>query len=469
MARILPPSVFKASFEAAEFKPTQSQRVAERMATPEGLKVAVETTDVVGGTLADAITRYARKRAVLSKAQEGQREFLTAAEEQTALDKASYGHGMESVIRAAHSEKPHEARAVGYQTMRKAWDRPGSGKLSARWAGGPEEALTKQYERLAKASPIATAKSPTPSWATVAGLGLKEQSKRARSGELATGLRAAAITRRTLKDIEVDTSKQLGEDVINALVQTGLFVRYNDSLAGGGTVPSLMLRPSAEELKAIEQSRDSQDPTLATEMERSLHLRALRAIEQRNHPNLDFGLQNLKTYSQGVSEGLDMVSYVPRGDRRWEDWRRRQSQSDFGAAGNNLEFYLGSLKPTDPQAAGRRTRQAADPRTEGLRPSERTPTAPAPADVPQSVGVASQDGAPASIVSEASLEAAAQKSGLNVPVVRTQEDFDREAKREEETQRLILDTKQQELEATRAAAGEPQLPRLKYREGGWCS
>ena len=135
MARILPPSVFRREFSSASFEPTQTQRVGEEWAKPEGIKTAVNLTDVVGGTIADAVDQYSRKaEQTLNPPQSGQ-----------------VGGGpvdyRQAAARLASAKSQAEA-GKAFEDMGQAYNRPGSGRLSARWSGGPMNTMTEQYQRL---------------------------------------------------------------------------------------------------------------------------------------------------------------------------------------------------------------------------------------------------------------------------------------------------------------------------------
>lgn len=127
MARILSPSVFSKEFKAPKISRSPGERLAEQWLSPSGVKTAVDVTDVVGGTVADVVTQYSKKAA-----QEKAGRVIDYRQEAAKL---------------AQAQSQKEAgEALGRMTQ--AWNAPGSGRLSARWSGGPMETTTKQYKRL---------------------------------------------------------------------------------------------------------------------------------------------------------------------------------------------------------------------------------------------------------------------------------------------------------------------------------
>jgi len=125
MARILPPTVFRAEFVAPELKKSVKQNLFDQWTSPEGVKTAVNLTDLVGGTIADGITKFNRYQDRDPKA-------------------PTYNEALARVAGA----KTHLQRQRAYQQMSEAYDRPGSGRLTRRFSGGPEETATTQYKRM---------------------------------------------------------------------------------------------------------------------------------------------------------------------------------------------------------------------------------------------------------------------------------------------------------------------------------
>jgi len=128
MARILPPTIYRAEFTAPKVTRTPGERLSEQWLSPEGVTAAVNLTDVVGGTVADVVERYNRKSEELKAG----RELI------------DYNEALARVAGA----KTHLQRQRAYERMGQAWNRPGSGRLSKRWSGGPEETATTQYKRM---------------------------------------------------------------------------------------------------------------------------------------------------------------------------------------------------------------------------------------------------------------------------------------------------------------------------------
>jgi hypothetical protein len=125
MARILPPSVFRAEYVAPQLKKSVKQNLFDQWTSPEGVKTAVDLTDLVGGTIADGVTKFNRYQNRDPKA-------------------PTYNEALARVAGA----KTHLQRQRAYQQMSEAYDRPGSGRLTRRLSGGPEETATTQYKRM---------------------------------------------------------------------------------------------------------------------------------------------------------------------------------------------------------------------------------------------------------------------------------------------------------------------------------
>tara|TARA_R110002110_G_scaffold40495_9_gene129448 strand:- start:125 stop:2512 length:2388 start_codon:yes stop_codon:yes gene_type:complete len=308
MARILPPSVFKANFEAAEFKPTQTQRVGERLATPEGLKVGVDVIDKVGGTVSDAVTRFSRGRAALARARKegtlgkdtgmfGTQYLTTNPEEQAELDRQSYGAGQKEVVGA----KDSTARAAGYDRMRKAWNMPGSGRLLADAARDPARLLSEDYKRLAASSPLPKTTAPK-------GLG---------PGQLADIRDRHKINRPIVDDVNV--AIHLRNGIVNSEIlkggfnpgkleaaevkeliklSNGLLVPYEDA-SGDKTEVSIMVKPNAEEQAALETA---EHPGQRDAIRRGLNARALALLGLLDNENLDQAGVDIGEYSVLLNE-----------------------------------------------------------------------------------------------------------------------------------------------------------------------
>ena len=136
MARILPPSVFRPTYTSPneKFKPTQTQRIGEEWAKPEGIATAVGLADVVGGTIYDVVDQY-KKKAEQLKTEEGPIDYRQAA------------------ARLAAAETQKEA-GQAFGDMSRAYNAPGSGRLTKRWSGGPMDTMTEQYKRLLPRFPL---------------------------------------------------------------------------------------------------------------------------------------------------------------------------------------------------------------------------------------------------------------------------------------------------------------------------
>lgn len=164
MARILPPSVFKANFQAAEFKPTMTQRVQERWASPEGVATAVGLLDKVGGTVADAVQSFSREQAAKQKASSEYNEALIRDRLQSIskgtelrepkmseedfvaqkLQEQSYETG----LKEAAGAKNYAQRRAALAKMLGAYNRLGTGSLLNRFTGKDTDAATTQYKRV---------------------------------------------------------------------------------------------------------------------------------------------------------------------------------------------------------------------------------------------------------------------------------------------------------------------------------
>jgi len=164
MARILPPSVFKANFEADPFKPTMTQRVQEQWASPEGVATAVGLLDKIGGTVTDAVQSYSREQAAKSKASldynqqladkrlsqlnKGQPFAEPSQSEEEFVKKQLQANSYEQGLKQAAGASDYAKRRAAIEKMNQAYNRPGTGGLLNRFTGVDQETLTKQFKRV---------------------------------------------------------------------------------------------------------------------------------------------------------------------------------------------------------------------------------------------------------------------------------------------------------------------------------
>ena len=125
MARILPPTVFRAEYASPKLEASFKQNLTDQWTSPQGVKTAIDLTDLVGGTIVDTVERFNR----------------TANKVKGQL---SYDQALARVAGARN----HLERQNAYEAMQKAYDRPGSGRLTRRFSGGIPETMTTQYKRM---------------------------------------------------------------------------------------------------------------------------------------------------------------------------------------------------------------------------------------------------------------------------------------------------------------------------------
>mgnify|MGYP003144413600 CR=1 FL=1 len=393
MARILPPSVFKANFEAAEFKPTQSQRVGERFATPEGLKVGVDVIDRVGGTVADAVSRFSRGRAALARARkevgpDGKprlgkdtgmwgTQYLTLNEQERAiLDQESYGSGQRRVAGARDRRVPVigrdgkpmldeqgkiltrvlsgvDDRAAGYEQMRRAWDRPGSGRLLGDPTRDPSRLISEDYKRLASASPLPkAAAAPKLGQTQLADWRARHKTNEPIINDLnaAVYLRDAVATNELLK--AGFNPRDLTADQAAALVESsnGLLTLYRDD-SGDKTVISVAVKPTAEESEALRAAVAENKPSVAKAIRQGLNARATALLGMLSNPHLDQAAADVGKYSRLVDQYRTIAARNPNDPRLpGLELDINELSGPIAQASGNLPVYLGQ--------SGRRAAQA---------------------------------------------------------------------------------------------------------------
>ena len=359
MARILPPSVFKANFEAAEFKPTQSQRVGERFATPEGLKVGLDVVDKVGGTISDAVSRFSRSRAALARARKENKlgkdtgmwgtQYLTLNEEERKLlESQSYGAGQRDVVGA----KDTKARAEGYDAMRRAWDRPGSGRLLADPTRDPSRLVSEDYKRLASASPLPKDPAP-PKFIKVQSSDLENLAKPLSSpvgqdleasgviaDQIGVGEDAAALIQRA------NTGQLKPEDIarLTALPQFVLHQgQFTDKDGVVREAPTIRLSDDYAR-EALRAAGDNENVKRA--IRESLARRAVSILARSQHPRLADGIDRLRRYRSALSKMRYAAPFMSANHPDFMAYRREMEQSGYGRmtmGGQNPDDYLSQL------------------------------------------------------------------------------------------------------------------------------
>lgn len=373
MARILPPSVFKANFEAAEFKPTQSQRVGERFATPEGLKVGVDVVDRVGGTISDAVSRYARKQSEITRLRKEKKMeaegliggLYASAEDEKLLEGSSYGAGQARVVGARDQFVPvlrdgkpvldnqervlrrlrtgTEERAAGYDAMRRAWDRPGSGRLLADPARDPSRLISEDYKRLASASPLPkAAAAPKPYRPMLDDVRSRHKANRPLINDMNTAvLVREGIAKNPLLnkgfDINNLTDKQ-AEALVNA--SSGKLLLLRDD-SGDKSVYTVQIKPTEEDKIAMETAMREGRQSEADNIRDSLRARGRALLGLLNDPNLDQASTDLNKYSMLLDQWRSIVAANPQDPRAAGILKELESYSGHIAqASGDLPTYL---------------------------------------------------------------------------------------------------------------------------------
>lgn len=336
MARILPPSVFKANFEAAEFKPTQTQRVAERFATPEGLKLGVNIVDQAGGTIRDAVTQYARKRALIAAKKDP--------------SQYSYETGMGEVIKATTPE----ARAAGYETMRKAFDRPGSGRLLGDPTRAPSRLMRQDYEALAKASPIP--KDPGPGKAPA--FFPQTDDDLAASKQLGASFDRAVSVRRALSDANgvfqaVDLTKTIPPDLRLKLIQSGAYEAHTLQDENGQQIQTVRLRTTPDQKAEIDAARASgaESSALARNIRESNFARGLALMNNAGSANLNTAYKNFQVYQNTLArlQGFRQAQATPENIKEVNRLRDLLNQTGVQTfRGSSLGNFLQNYQPRKP-------------------------------------------------------------------------------------------------------------------------
>jgi hypothetical protein len=389
MARILPPSVFKANFEAAEFKPTQSQRVGERFATPEGLKVGVDVIDKVGGTVADAVSRFSRGRSALARARKAGKlgkdtgmfgtQYLTLnEEEQKLLERQSYGAGQATVVGARDrnlqlykdgkavlddQENPvtrfqsgTDERAAGYDAMRSAWDRPGSGRLLADPTRDPSRLISEDYKRLASASPLPKAgAAPKPIRPMLDDVRSRHKTNKPIVDDMNTAIlvREGIAKNPVLSkgfDINNLTDKQ-AEALVNA--SSGKLLLLRDD-SGDKSVYTVQVRPTKEDEVAMATAMAEGRQSEADNIRDGLRARGRALLGLLNNPNLDQASTDLNKYSMLLDQWRSIVAVNPQDPRAAKILIELESYSgNIAQASGDLPTYLRNygVRASEAQAA----------------------------------------------------------------------------------------------------------------------
>ena len=385
MARILPPSVFKANFQAAEFNPTQSQRVGERFATPEGLKVGVDVIDRVGGTVADAVTRFSRGRAALARARKqgdlGEdtgmfgTQYLTLNEEEKAfLDQRSYGAGQRRVAGARDRRiigpdgklrflSAVDDRAAGYEQMRRAFDRPGSGRLLGDPTRDPSRLISEDYKRLASASPL-----PKPT--TPKGLDKPQlEDVRARfkiNKPVVDDLNTAMLLKQGVASSELLKKgfdpNNLTADQVQELqrISGGQLTVYVDE-SGDKTTYSVQVKPNEDDLNALRAADANNRPSEVKAIRAGLNARAITLLNTLGNPNLEQASADVNRYSELLDKVRAISSSNPN-DPRLADLRLEllKYSGPLSQASGNLGRYLGITGQRAEEAAAEKSKKASD-------------------------------------------------------------------------------------------------------------
>jgi len=362
MARILPPSVFKANFEAAEFAPTQSQRVGERFATPEGLKVGVDVIDRVGGTVSDAVSRYARKQSEVARLRkkkelpgEGFFGRLYASGEDEAL-LAKEGSGYEAAQGEVLRATTREQRAAGYDKMRKAFDKPGSGRLLSDPSRAPSRLVREDYAALAKASPLLKAGAvPKPYRPMLDDV----RSRHKANKPIIDDMNTAVLVREGIAknpvlskgfDINNLTDKQ-AEALVNA--SSGKLLLLRDD-SGDQSVYTVQVRPTKEDEIAMATAMAEGRQSEADNLRDSLRARGRALLGLLNDPNLDQASTDLNKYSMLLDQWRSIVAAKPDDPRAAKILRELESYSgNIAQASGDLPTYLRNygVRASEAQAA----------------------------------------------------------------------------------------------------------------------
>ena len=348
MARILPASVFKANFTQKDLKPTLGARGRAAWLSPSGIKTAVEITDAVGGTISDAVSRYARKQSEIARLRREDKKlkeegFLgklyASAEDEKLLEGKTYAAGQQEVVAA----KTREARAAGYEKMRQAFDKPGSGRLLADPRRDPSRLLAEDYARLAAASPLpkdADLKPGTGKTGTPIKIGADAAKRAQDSVALTDGVNRALVLRKNLQGIEYDPLAENDPELVNTVIKAsdGMFVLHMRR-EGDKTIPTVRL--SDEYAKEAYAALDPTDVEGRKQIQARLHQQALAALKLRNNPNLNHATLKLQRFNElstryrqaGESGTLDQFSP--------NDLKELNAlQAEISGAGGNVPFYL---------------------------------------------------------------------------------------------------------------------------------
>jgi soluble lytic murein transglycosylase-like protein len=349
MARILPASVFKANFNQKDLKPSLGAQGRAAWLSPGGIKTAVEITDAVGGTISDAVSRYARKQSEIARLRREDKKLkeegilgklYASAEDEKLLEGKTYEAGQAAVAGAT----TREDRAAGYDTMRKAFNKPGSGRLLADPRRDPSRLLAEDYARLAAASPLpkdADLKADSLGKSkTVIKIGPDAANRAKDSVALTEGVNRALVLRENLKGIEYDPLAENDPNLVRTIIQAsnGMFVPHMVR-SGDKSIPSVRLRDDfAKEAFA---ALDPQDTEGRKQIQATLHQQALAALRLRNNPNLNDAstklqrFNDLSTRYRQAGESGALGSFDPN-----ELKELNALQAELSAAGNNVPFFL---------------------------------------------------------------------------------------------------------------------------------
>jgi soluble lytic murein transglycosylase-like protein len=373
MARILPASVFKANFNQKDLKPSLGAQGRAAWLSPGGVKTAVEITDAVGGTISDAVSRYARKQSEIARLRREDKKLkkegilgkLYASGEDEAL-LAKEGSGYEAAQGEVLRATTREERAAGYDKMRKAFDKPGSGRLLSDPSRAPSRLVREDYAALAKASPLDPATKPSGLSSKFfpkadAGLGKSLQNNVPNQILAARSVRSILTNPETKTYTPVDLyAGALDPAVRQQLLESGYFMPHKEIIKGT-EIDTVTLKLTDEQQNELRALTGVEADARKRQLYRANFARAQSVLRNAGNPNLDRSYQAFKLYQNTFSQ-LQQLNQLPATPENIKTARFLQSQlagtrfalANSGDFADYLSFYgedddgSGTSKPKTP-------------------------------------------------------------------------------------------------------------------------
>ena len=269
----------------------------------------------------------------------GTQYLTTNADEQAVLDRSSYEAGQQGVV----SAKDTQDRAAGYQKMRQAWNKPGSGRLLADPSRDPARLLSQDYQRLASASPLPQkAKGKGRGPVQLADVRAREKINRPIISDLNSAmlLRSGIASNPLLQNLDPGN---LLDGQAQALVDAsgGQLRLWTDSGKKTNNL-TVTVNPTAEEAEAIKLAIAEDRPSDANQIRQGLNVRALSIIGMLDNENLDQAATDVGEYSNILDKWriLSASGSDPKEQDRIEALMIELS-GPISQANGNLRAYLG--------------------------------------------------------------------------------------------------------------------------------